>query len=77
MKPEYLCRCPQCHGLGHLCDGVATYGPGGESSYRPATPCALCRGVGYGEFRPVERPDRLNRTVVSDPDVRPAATPTS
>lgn len=37
-------RCPNCSGLGSLCDGSLSIGPGSEIDFKPATTCYLCLG---------------------------------
>lgn len=46
-------QCPNCFGLGHLCDGMCSIGPDART-YRPATPCAFCKGKGRVNIVPLD-----------------------
>lgn len=45
--------CPQCHGLGHACDGGISITQT-ETKIWPATPCYLCKGKGRVRVLPLE-----------------------
>lgn len=38
--------CPNCHGMGHMCDGSFGIDPGGFTRHRAPSPCPVCRGKG-------------------------------
>ncbi len=39
-----IIRCPQCGGLGSMCDGSLSIGPGLRSVSTPASVCPMCEG---------------------------------
>lgn len=52
VKPPVGWPCPNCHGLGHMCDGWISAGET-EVRIKPGTPCFVCRGNGRVRVEPI------------------------